>query len=81
MLMQFQADILGCKVERPTQVESTALGVAYMAGIQAGIWDMNTISGMRTVDRLFTPQMDPGHRSKLYAKWKQAVERTLGWAR
>lgn len=81
MIMQFQADILGCNVERPTQVESTALGVAYMVGIQAGVWDQKAIASMRTVDRVFTPQMDPDRREKLYSKWKQAVERTLGWAR
>src|SRR5690606_8466116 len=57
MIMQFQADILGCNVERPTQVESTALGVAYMVGIQAGVWDQKAIASMRTVDRVFTPQM------------------------
>lgn len=81
VLMQFQADILGCDVERPTQVESTALGAAYMAGITAGVWDMGSIAGMRTVDRVFSPQMDPDRRAMLYAKWKQAVERTLGWAK
>lgn len=81
VLMQFQADILGCNVERPTQVESTALGAAYMAGITAGMWDMKTIAGMRTVDCMFTPKMDPERRTRLYAKWKQAVERSLGWAR
>lgn len=81
MIMQFQADILGCKVERPTQVESTALGAAYMAGIQAGVWDQKAIADMRTVDHVFTTQMDADRREKLYSKWKQAVERTLGWAR
>jgi glycerol kinase len=79
VLMQFQADILGCDVERPTQVESTALGAAYFAGIQAGVWDQQSIVGMRTVERVFRPEMDAQRRDQLYSKWKKAVERTLGW--
>ncbi len=79
VLMQFQADILGCDVERPTHVESTALGAAYLAGIQAGIWDQHSIAGMRSIDRVFKPEMEPDKRVRLYAMWKKAVERTLGW--
>jgi glycerol kinase len=79
VLMQFQADILGCEVERPTQVESTALGAAYFAGIHAGIWDQQSISAMRTVDRVFKPDMETNKREKLYSTWKKAVERTLDW--
>jgi glycerol kinase len=79
MLMQFQADILGCDVERPSQVESTALGAAYFAGTQAGVWDLNSIKDMRAVDRVFKPTMDPQKRERLYSTWKKAVERALGW--
>ena len=81
MLMQFQADILGCEVERPTQVESTALGAAYFAGIQAGVWDLASIAAMRTVERVFKPDMGSEQRQRLYGQWKKAVERTLGWAK
>lgn len=79
MLMQFQADILGCEVERPTQVESTALGAAYFAGIEAGVWDLESIRRMRAVERVFKPEMDADKRERLYAKWKMAVECTMGW--
>ncbi len=79
VLMQFQADILGCSVERPTQVESTALGAAYFAGIQAGVWNQQSISGMRTIDRVFAADMETDKRDRLYANWKKAVDRTLGW--
>lgn len=79
VLMQFQADILGCSVERPSQVESTALGAAYFAGIQAQVWDQHSISGMRTIERVYTPNMEANKRDILYANWKKAVERTLSW--
>lgn len=79
VLMQFQADILGCDVERPTQVESTALGAAYFAGIQAGVWNQQSIVGMRTVERVFRPEMGIDKRNRLYSTWKKAVERTLDW--
>jgi len=81
MLMQFQADILGCEVERPMQIESTALGAAYMAGLAAGVWSIDHIKTMRTVDRVFKPMMDENLRSTLYQSWKKAVERTLGWGK
>jgi glycerol kinase len=81
LLMQFQADMLGCEVERPIQIESTALGAAYMAGLASGLWTMSDIRGMRTVDRVFKPMMDDSQRNRLYESWKKAVERTLGWAR
>lgn len=79
VLMQFQADILGCEVERPSQVESTALGAAYFAGIQAGVWDQQSLSKMRTVERMFKPEMESDKRDRLYRTWKKAVERTLNW--
>lgn len=81
MLMQFQADILGSEVERPIQIESTALGAAYIAGLAAGVWSMDKIRSMRAVDRVFRPDMDDVQRNILYQSWKKAVDRTLGWAR
>ncbi len=81
LLMQFQADMLGCEVERPIQIESTAVGAAYMAGLASGIWTMSDIRAMRTADRVFKPMMDDSQRNRLYKSWKKAVERTLGWAR
>jgi len=79
MLMQFQADILDCNVERPLQIESTALGAAYLAGIQAGLWTVLDLSVMRNPEKVFIPSMPVEQRDRLYSKWKKAVERTLGW--
>jgi len=79
ILMQFQADILGSEVERPEVIESTALGAAYLAGIQSGLWKKEDILANRKVQKRFTPAMDEGQRSKLYKGWLKAVERTKGW--
>ena len=79
ILMQFQADILGTDVERPKVIESTAMGAAYLAGIQAGIWKKNDIVKNRVIEKKFQPVMDESVRAKLYKGWKKAVERTKGW--
>jgi glycerol kinase len=81
ILMQFQADILGTEVERPEVIESTAKGAAYLAGIQVGLWKKQDIVQNRKVQKRFTPAMDDSMRSKLYANWQKAVQRTLGWAK
>ena len=79
ILMQFQADILGTEVERPEVIESTALGAAYLAGIQIGLWRKEDIIRNRKIQKRFTPQMDEATRSKLYHGWQKAVQRTMGW--
>jgi glycerol kinase len=79
ILMQFQSDILGTTVERPEVIESTALGAAYLAGIQVGVWKKNDIVKNRKVQKQFTSSMDDKTRTQLYAGWKKAVERTMGW--
>lgn len=79
MLMQFQADILGADVERPKVIESTAMGAAYLAGIQAGLWKKEDIVKNRAIDRKFTSVMQGSDRDKLYRGWKKAVERTMKW--
>jgi glycerol kinase len=75
-LMQFQSDILNTEVERPEMLEVTAMGAAFLAGIQAGIWTKEDITQIRNIDQVFKPQMSQFERSKLYDGWKQAVERT-----
>jgi glycerol kinase len=81
LLMQFQADVLGVPVVRPTVAETTALGAAYAAGLAVGFWtkeeDLRANWGK---DKEWTPQMDEVQREKLYAGWKKAVTRTLDWA-
>ncbi len=79
MLMQFQADILGCPVERPAVVESTAMGAAYLAGLAIGWWTTQEILQHRTVERTFKPVMPSEDRNRLYKGWKKAVERCQGW--
>ncbi len=78
-LMQFQADILGIPLLRPVNRESTSMGVAFMAGLQEDVWDMQTLEKLWEVDRKFVPQMDDAEREKLYARWKRAISRSLGW--
>jgi glycerol kinase len=81
MLLQFQADLLGCPVRRPVVGETTALGAAYLAGLAVGYW--NSFDDVRTnwaLDREFSPQRPQSDTDRLYAGWKKAVERSLAWA-
>ena len=78
-LMQFQSDILGIDVERPTQIETTGLGAAYLAGITSGVWkDVNELEADREIDCLFSPQMDPSQRQEKLAHWRDAIHRLSG---
>lgn len=80
-LMQFQSDILGVTVDRPTVIETTALGASYLAGIATGFWNgREEVAKNWGVDRHFEPNMDEQTREKLYAGWKKAVERSKNWA-
>ena len=81
ILMQFQADILGTEVERPEVIESTALGAAYLAGIQSGFWKKEDIARNRKIQKRFTPNMDNATRATLYKGWQKAVKRTMGWTK
>ncbi|MEE9308226.1 MAG: glycerol kinase GlpK [Spirochaetia bacterium] len=81
-LMQFQADILGIPVERPSVTEMAARGAAYLAGLGVGFWkSKEEIAEQWKLDRSFEPQMSEGQRERLYAGWQNAVERSLGWAK
>jgi glycerol kinase len=80
LLMQFQADILGVRVIRPVISETTALGAAYAAGLAVQFWsDEKEIRHNWAADRQWDPTMDPQRREELYAQWRKAVTRTLGW--
>ncbi len=74
-LMQFQADILGRKVIRPRNIETTSLGAALLAGIGLGSWSASDIKSLVDVERVFEPKMDRKTRESLYAGWKDAVAR------
>ncbi|REB08690.1 glycerol kinase [Sporosarcina sp. BI001-red] len=74
-LMQFQADLLGVPVERPSINETTALGAAYLAGLAVGFWkDSSQIAGRWQLDREFDPKMDDAERDSLYSGWQKAVK-------
>ena len=76
--MQFLADILGAQVDRPVVRETTALGAAWLAGMQAGIYpDQAGFAKSWALERRFLPAMDPATRSARYDGWKDAVRRTL----
>jgi glycerol kinase len=80
LLMQFQADILGVPVIRPSIAETTALGAAYAAGLAEGVWD--SLNGLRAnwvEGRRFLPGMAEDRRQWLYSRWRQAVSRTFDW--
>jgi len=81
-LMQFQADILDCVVERPTCLELTALGAAYLAGLAVGFWkSTDELEQVWKVDRIFEPKMDVTTRNDLLEHWHKAVSRSQGWAK
>ena len=76
LLMQFQADILGCRVERPVCVETTSLGAAYLAGLAVGYWESkDDVLKNWQVDRIFEPKMAEKDRDALLAGWHKAVSR------
>lgn len=81
-LMQFQADMIQTKVERPQTLETTALGAAYLAGINTGYWkDLEEIKENRLIDNVFKPQISKEERDKKDRNWQRAVERAVGWAK
>lgn len=81
-LMQFQADILDCRVERPVCVETTSLGAAYLAGLATGYWqNKEDVIANWQRDRPFEPAMSPKQRAELLRGWKKAVSRVRDWLR
>ncbi len=80
-LMQFQADVLGCRVVRPSVIETTALGAALLAGLATGVWrDIEEIRRVWRMDMSFMPQMEDVQREKALRGWHKAVERSMRWA-
>ena len=80
-LMQFQADVLGCRVVRPSVIETTALGAALLAGMAVGVWkDMDEIRRVWRMDMSLAPQMDESRRENVLRGWHRAVERSMRWA-
>jgi glycerol kinase len=81
-MLQHQADIMQLPVVRPKVTETTALGAAYLAGLAVGVWKgRDEIAGHWQVDRRFEPQMSKDDAAAIRAKWRDAVERSQGWAK
>jgi glycerol kinase len=75
-LMQFQADLLGCPVNRSRYLESTGMGAAFLAGLAVGVWgSADEVAALRTSERTFVPAIREKERNRLYAGWQAAVQR------
>ena len=80
LLMQFQADILNVEVHRPKNVETTATGAAFAAGLQVGYFeDLKSLDTGSGEFKVWSPKMDEEERSNLYSEWKRAIKRSLAW--
>ena len=79
-LMQFQADILGVPVIRPSITETTALGAAFLAGLATGFWkELKVVSDLPREDRRFEPRVPRSKAESLRQRWNEAVSRTKSW--
>jgi len=82
LLLQFQADILQIPVVRSRVAETTALGAAYLAGLASEFWtSKEDLAAHWQADKTFTPQMSPDVSVDLSARWREAVQRSLDWAK
>ncbi|AKA67961.1 glycerol kinase GlpK [Clostridium scatologenes] len=82
LITQFTSDIIGIPVERPENVETTAAGAAYLAGLAVGYWESEEdIACHRKIEKVFKPIIDENERSKLYKGWKRAVNAALVWSK
>ena len=79
LLMQFQSDILQSDVLRPSVIETTALGAAYLAGLAVGFYTKEDIAKGENIDNIFTPKMKIEKRNRLLKGWKKAIRRTMEW--
>jgi glycerol kinase len=76
LLMQLQADLLGIPVVRPKNLQTTAFGAAFLAGLGAGVWqNPEQIRRVWKADRRFAPKMKAAQRDLQLAKWERAVSR------
>ena len=78
-MMQFLADILNIKVERPVNSETTVMGAAYLAGLKVGFFNnFRDIEDLWKSDRVFIPNMDDEERNSMYIGWKKTVNNLIG---
>jgi glycerol kinase len=79
-LMQFQADVLGVPVVRPTMTETTALGAAFLAGLGVGLWkQVQAIADLSREERRFVPGLARSQVDMMRQRWNEAIARTKGW--
>lgn len=78
-MVQFQSDISNIEVDRPTNLETTALGAAYLAGLGANIWNLEELKSKWKIDKTFNPSMSTEDRSLHNSQWLKAVERSKNW--
>ena len=82
LLMQMQSDISGAPVQRPTCVETTAMGAAYLAGLAVGYWaSKEDVVRNRAIDRVFHPEITAEDRAAKVKGWNKAVKCSYGWAK
>ena len=82
LLMQMQSDISGAPVQRPTCVETTAMGAAYLAGLAVGYWaSKEDVVRNRAIDRVFHPEITAEERAAKVKGWSKAVKCSYGWAK
>lgn len=80
LLMQFQADVLGTNVQRPKNIETTATGAAYAAGLSVGFWEnLQALQQQTNAAKVWEPEMESEKVEALYNEWNRAVERTYNW--
>lgn len=80
VMLQFQADILNTRVCRPQNVETTALGAAFLAGLAVGFWkSKDEILTHRKTEAIFVPKIDETKRNELYSGWQKAIEKSKNW--
>jgi glycerol kinase len=80
LMLQLQSDQLGVDVLRPTELETTAIGAAYLAGLAESVWgSTDDIAKRWALERRFSPSVDAPTRDASHAQWLRAVERSRGW--
>ncbi len=80
LLCQMQADQLQVPVERPSITETTALGAAYLAGLAEGVWALDDLSALWSLEASYGPQATKEQADARLADWHRAVDRSRGWA-
>lgn len=81
-LMQFQSSISNVKVQRPSNIETTGLGAAYLAGLAVGYWkNIEEVKTLNLPDKVFEPELSQEEVAKLLKGWNESVKRTLNWTK